>query len=795
MTLRWDYHALVGLHGPADPGDWPWRIDSEAAFALVKTAKIEAVKLLSSADIGSSVVERLRADGVKWLYARIFNVFNQRMAPEQYIGEVEDAIQRLYAAGITHFELTNEPNLGNNDYREGMWVQWQDGREFAEWWLIGYAYLKQRYPAMQVGFPGLSPGADEPGLRYDSTRFFSEAMDAVRTADFLNLHTYWDGASSTLDQSVEAVRQFVERFPDKLVFVSEFSNGNLQTDKAVKGREYVEFYARMKQMPSNLGGAIGYVLSASSGQVEQTWKGSPIPEIVGARPVSVPAPIPTPEVPKMPDYAFGLDYSHHQNASFSWERAKNEDDVEFAICRFAYGLRRDDKFDTSLAAAKATGLPVGAYFFPVAEQNTDDQAAFFASITQWLDLPMFLDVETDRTQDTQINEAQAKRFLEETARRTGKVPGVYTSKVEWERLIGLGKTWANGYHLWVAHHNDQILYPALPDIWSNWLLWQIRVDPIKSYANDVDQNVFHGTVADLKCRFGLPSPDVFPLTWPVNSTRVTQGFGENPDHYGPLLGTKYAGHEGWDFAAALNDPIYACADGVIAERYFDQDYGNLIVLDHQNGFKTLYAHMNTLSPLTIGTRVKAGDVIGKAGTTGRSTGVHLHLGFYYDRGEGISIYPRKTRGWIINPTQYLRARVVPPVSVSMRMKYIEPINIRAEPKLASLDIGDVAVGEIVTAYPPAIGDYLKIMAHGVLGYSLGKHFEAVVEQPVRLRSIAQPYVNVRSGPATSYTDIGDLPFGETIMGFPVIGDAFYRVILRDGSYGWIASQWLEIVSS
>lgn len=798
MTLRWNYHALVGLHGPADPGEWAWRIDSEAAFALVKTAKIEAVKLLASADIGSSVVERLRADGVKWLYARIFNVFNQRMTPETYIGEVEDAIKRLYEAGITHFELCNEPNLGIA-YPEGMWKQWQNGREFADWWLIGYAHLKQRYPAMQVGFPGLSPGADEPGLRYDSGRFFPEAMDAVRRADFLNMHTYWDGVSSTLDQSVAAVRQFVELFPDKLVFVSEFSNGNLQTDKAVKGREYVEFYARMKQMPSNLGGAIGYVLSASSGQVEQTWKGSPIPEIVGARPVSVPAPIPTPiPVPVPPievkmERAKGLDVSHHQSASFSWARAKAEDGIDFAIPRFSYGLTKDETFDGRLTTALAAGLPCGAYIFPRGDQSIDEQAAFFASLPYHkLDLPMFIDIERDPRQGAiQMDELKTKRLLEEVARITGKLPGVYTGKGAWESLIGKGKTWASRYWLWVANYTSEP-YPLMPDSWTNWLIWQHKVAPINSYPSDIDQNVYNGSIDDLRCYWADPYKD-WLFQWPTEFDVVTQPFAANPAHYASLLpvagyGNVGLGHEGLDIRAPNGVTVLAAADGIVRQIITTEAYGINIRIDHQNGLESGYAHLQE-ALVTVGQRVRSGQRIALADNTGQSTGAHLH--FFVKRKNasalGLTSYPSD----LIDPTRFMRHPA--PAGVKMRMKHTEDINIRAEPKLASLDIGDVAVGEVVAAYPPAIGDYLKIMAHGVLGYSLAKHFEAVVEQPVRLRSIAQPHVNIRSSPLVlSTNDIGDLAFGVEILGYPIPGELFYRVIFN-GADAWIMAQYLEVV--
>lgn len=494
-----------------------------------------------------------------------------------------------------------------------------------------------------------------------------------------------------------------------------------------------------------------------------------------------------PEVDTM--RAKGLDVSHYQG-EFNWETAKTQDDIDFAIPRYAYGLAVDETFAGNFARAKAAGLPVGTYYFPNCDKNIDDQVTLYVN-SPWsqFELPMGIDVERNPFSTVQINEGMCRRFVEEVARITGRLPAIYTSKTAWEFYIGKGKTWASKYPLWIAHYTTD-LYPDIPVEWSNWTIWQNKVGPINSYTSNIDQNVFNGSIADLKCRFNVPTSEVFKLRRPVNSTRITQAFGADPAHYGPLLGASGMGHEGTDHAAGKDDPIYACADGVVSERYYDQDYGNLIVLDHQNGFRTLYGHMNRLSASAVGTRVKAGDRIGDAGTTGASTGTHLHLTLYYDRGDAVSVYPKKTRGYIINPTPYLQAPAQ--ASVQMRMAYTQDINLRAEPSVGSLDIGDVAVGEVVTAYPPAVNEYLKVVAHGITGYALVQHFEVVTNVAVRLRSTASPYVNIRSGPSTAFSAVGRLYLGEEINGYPVAGDAFWKVIFN-GADAWISASYLEAV--
>lgn len=84
-------------------------------------------------------------------------------------------------------------------------------------------------------------------------------------------------------------------------------------------------------------------------------------------------------------------------------------------------------------------------------------------------------------------------------------------------------------------------------------------------------------------------------------------------------------HEGVDLDAKRGDPIYAVADGqVIQARRRSGGYGKVVKIRHKNGYVSFYAHLGKIEART-GAKVKRGDIIGRAGTTGRSTGVHLHF--------------------------------------------------------------------------------------------------------------------------------------------------------------------------
>lgn len=109
-----------------------------------------------------------------------------------------------------------------------------------------------------------------------------------------------------------------------------------------------------------------------------------------------------------------------------------------------------------------------------------------------------------------------------------------------------------------------------------------------------------------------------PLRRPTVA-RTTSGYGVRFD---PFNG-RPAVHQGQDFAGPLNTPIYATAPGIVSFVGVRSGYGNVVEIDHGRGFKTRFAHLNSMAVQT-GQRVMLGQRIGAMGTTGRSTGVHLH---------------------------------------------------------------------------------------------------------------------------------------------------------------------------
>lgn len=122
-------------------------------------------------------------------------------------------------------------------------------------------------------------------------------------------------------------------------------------------------------------------------------------------------------------------------------------------------------------------------------------------------------------------------------------------------------------------------------------------------------------------------------TQPVPGSRISSPFGIRVH---PILGYLRM-HTGIDYAAPAGTPIHAPSDGIVEFRGPKGGYGNTVILRHSNSMQTLYGHMSAFSSNAApGQRVRAGDVIGFIGSTGRSTGPHLH---YEVRLNGVPVNP------------------------------------------------------------------------------------------------------------------------------------------------------------
>ena len=165
-------------------------------------------------------------------------------------------------------------------------------------------------------------------------------------------------------------------------------------------------------------------------------------------------------------------------------------------------------------------------------------------------------------------------------------------------------------------------------LFANWR----SLDKSVGYAAPVAANSFAAAPAPITtARVSIPS------RMPVEGTRLTSDYGMR---YHPVLGGR-RGHKGVDLAGPVGTPIHATADAVVSKAEWFSSYGLYVSLEHGGDIQTRYGHMSRLN-VSAGQRIRKGDVIGYIGSTGRSTGPHLH-------------YEVRIAGLAVNPIPYMQS--------------------------------------------------------------------------------------------------------------------------------------------
>ena len=195
-------------------------------------------------------------------------------------------------------------------------------------------------------------------------------------------------------------------------------------------------------------------------------------------------------------------------------------------------------------------------------------------------------------------DAKARRIrgvLSELGLNAGKVPSV---------LVGSG---TGGPFIPVKPRNDV----------GNFERQLYRINAARAHVNSLNR-----TLANVPVRK--------PLTGEIDTS---SGFGVRMD---PFINAP-AMHSGLDIRGSVGDPVRATAAGKVAQAGWNGGYGKLVEIDHGNGLATRYGHLSEFN-VTVGQNVRIGQTIGRVGSTGRSTGPHLH---YETRVEGDAVDPQK----------------------------------------------------------------------------------------------------------------------------------------------------------
>ncbi len=270
--------CLVGAHGRIGAA-----LDEEDLL-VIEQARLEAVVV--SLQDSAQTVERLRSRRpAMFLMSRLTtDLASEALSPIQFVAGVQRKLRELYQAEIRYFELCPNPNLQD----EGWGRSWQNGQAFASWFAEAASRLKDRFPELKLGFPGLSPGEPVPGKKADPLQFLEAADEATLLADWLGVNCYWTDLRGM--ESLAGGRLYQEyrlRYPAKLLMITEFGNPSIELPAKPRAGQYLEFYRQVRDQPA-IAAAFCFAISASEGFPGLAWIRAgngdrEIPTLIGGR--------------------------------------------------------------------------------------------------------------------------------------------------------------------------------------------------------------------------------------------------------------------------------------------------------------------------------------------------------------------------------------------------------------------------------------------------------------------------------------------------------------------------------
>ena len=245
---------------------------------------------------------------------------------------------------------------------------------------------------------------------------------------------------------------------------------------------------------------------------------------------------------------------------------------------------------------------------------------------------LLTNIPTDSSTDQYHAQARIKKSLYLAARNQG-IPDniivdmmrIHAYDVDFQREVRVGDSFEVFYgdeNTLKRSNSNTVLFSSLTTSGNtkNYYRFKTPDDNIVDYYDDSGR-----------------SARKFLMRTPLNGARISSGFGMRRH---PILGYTMM-HKGVDFAAARGTPIKAAGNGIIEQKGGARGYGNYIRIRHANGYKTAYAHMLRYAPgIKKGKRVRQGQIIGYVGSTGRSTGNHLHYEVWVN---GKAVNPMKVK--------------------------------------------------------------------------------------------------------------------------------------------------------
>ena len=215
-----------------------------------------------------------------------------------------------------------------------------------------------------------------------------------------------------------------------------------------------------------------------------------------------------------------------------------------------------------------------------------------------------------------------------------------------EKMSKYEESVAQKEQLIIALNKDETTYSQLADEWDasnkefEKLIKAAQAEEERKRVAALAAANAAKAAATAKANAVVYSPDGNPLQWPLpGNTRITSPYGNRPN---PFNRSKTEFHTGVDVGASYGTNILAAEGGTVSFSGWQRGYGNTVVINHGNGMTTLYAHASSLL-VSVGQNVSRGQAIAKIGSTGNSTGNHLH-------------FEVRINGGHTNPMKYTQAK-------------------------------------------------------------------------------------------------------------------------------------------
>ncbi len=268
-------NARIGLHASADP---PISDAEHAEFAAMRPGLIKVLSFHSPESITRLKNSHPQA---AWILRAFLSFGGRNISPQQFFNDTESDVRRSLNAlrgKQLVVELHNEPNLR----AEGLYSSWQNGRSFNDWWLELLTQYRAAFPTVKFIYPGLSPGSSVSGIKQDHIQFIENSREAVEASDGLGIHLYWSTVYP-MQKSLDVLDDYISRFRNKPIWVTEASNNKTGRTSGQKAHEYLQFWDALQKRPI-VQGVTYFVASASdSAFAEETWIGKGIGKIIGQR--------------------------------------------------------------------------------------------------------------------------------------------------------------------------------------------------------------------------------------------------------------------------------------------------------------------------------------------------------------------------------------------------------------------------------------------------------------------------------------------------------------------------------